>query len=98
MTGRHPSWVAARAAALAVVLTLVLSTAPAVAVRDRTAPTTPANLRVTSTMSYQLALAWDPSTDNAGALSYRVVASNGATSTVPQTHTATEPSGFRRTK
>ena len=82
----------------AVFLTLVLGTAPAVAARDRTAPTTPAILRVASTLSYQVALAWDPSTDTSGALFYRVVAINGATSTVPQTHTPTEPIGFRRTK
>jgi len=32
-------------------------------------------------------LAWNPSTDNSGTFSYRVVVSNGATYTVPQTQT-----------
>jgi Fibronectin type III domain len=87
MTGRHPSWVAARAAALAVILSLVLGISPALAAGDRTPPTKPANLRVTSTTSYQVLLAWNPSTDNSGTFSYRVVVSNGATYTVPQTQT-----------
>jgi len=87
MTGRHPSWVAARAAALAVILSLVLGISPALAAGDRTPPTKPTNLRVTSTTSYQVLLAWNPSTDNSGTFSYRVVVSNGATYTVPQTQT-----------
>lgn len=87
MTGRHPSWVAARAAALALVLSLVLGISPALAAGDRTPPTKPTNLRVTSTTSYQVLLAWNPSTDNSGTFSYRVVVSNGATYTVPQTQT-----------
>ena len=57
------------------------------AARDRTPPTKPTNLRVTSTTSYQVSLAWNPSTDNSGTFSYRVVVSNGATYTVPQTQT-----------
>ncbi len=87
MTGRHPSWVAARAAAIAVILSLVLGISPALAAGDRTPPTKPTNLRVTSTTSYQVLLAWNPSTDNSGTFSYRVVVSNGATYTVPQTQT-----------
>jgi len=87
MTGRHPSWVAARAAALALLLTLVLGTSPALAARDRTPPTKPSNLRVTSTTSYNVSLAWDPSTDNSGTFSYQVWVSYGFTHTVSQAQT-----------
>jgi chitodextrinase len=57
------------------------------AARDRTPPTKPGNLRVTSTTSYRVSLAWDASTDNSGAFSYKVVVSNGGTYTVPQAQT-----------
>jgi hypothetical protein len=66
MTPRHPFWVAARAAALALVLALVLGTSPALAAGDRKPPTKPANLRVTSLTPHRVTLAWDPSTDNSG--------------------------------
>jgi hypothetical protein len=69
MSGRHPFWVAARAAALAFVLALVLGAAPALAAQDRKPPTKPANLRVTSLTPHRVTLAWDPSTDNSGTLS-----------------------------
>jgi hypothetical protein len=86
MTGRHPAWVAARAAALALFLTLVLGISPALAA-DRTPPTKPTNLRVTSTTSYNVSLAWNPSSDSSGTFSYRVWVSYGQTYTVPQTQT-----------
>jgi chitodextrinase len=72
MAPRYPSWVAARAAALALVLTLVLGASPALAARDRTPPTTPTNLHVTATTENSVTLAWDASTDNSGNFSYRV--------------------------
>jgi Fibronectin type III domain len=87
MSGRHSSWVAARAAALALFLILVLGISPAFAAGDRTPPTKPSNLRVTSATSYKVSLAWNPSTDNSGTFSYRVVVGNGATYTVPQSQT-----------
>lgn len=80
-------WRAARVAAILVVLLSILGTTPALAARDRTPPTRPTNLRVTSKTSYQVALAWNASTDNSGTFSYRVVMSNGGTYTVPQTQT-----------
>jgi chitinase len=40
--------------------------------RDRTPPTTPTNLRVTSLSHKSITLAWDPSTDNSGSFSYSV--------------------------
>jgi chitodextrinase len=78
---------AARIAVILVVLASLFGTSPALAARDRTAPTRPTNLRATSVTSYQVSLAWDPSTDNSGAFSYRVVVSDGSTYTVPQTQT-----------
>src|SRR5829696_5985833 len=87
MSGRHPFWVAARAAALALVLALVLGTSPALAAGDRKPPTKPTNLRVSSLTPHKVTLAWDPSTDNSGTFSYRVFVSYGSTYTVPQTQT-----------
>ncbi|HEX6289293.1 MAG TPA: fibronectin type III domain-containing protein [Herpetosiphonaceae bacterium] len=87
MSRRHPFWVAARAAALALGLALGLGTAPALAAGDRKPPTKPANLRVTSLTPHRATLAWDPSTDNSGTFTYRVVVSWGSTTTLPQTQT-----------
>ena len=80
-------WRAARVAAILVVLVSIFGTTPALAARDRTPPTKPTNLRVTSVSSYQVLLAWNPSTDNSGTFSYRVVMSSGGTYSVPQTQT-----------
>jgi len=82
-----PFWRTARVAAILVLLMSIFGTSSALAARDRQAPTKPTNLHVTSLTSYQLALAWNPSTDNSGTFSYRVVVSNGSTYTVPQTQT-----------
>jgi hypothetical protein len=71
----------------AALLVSVFSTSHALAARDRLPPTKPANLRVTSTTSYKVSLAWNASTDNSGTWSYRVVVSNAGTYTVPQTQT-----------
>ena len=75
------------AAAILVVLVLLLGTSPALAAQDRTPPTKPTNLRVTSITSYQMQFAWNPSTDNSGSFSYRVVLDNNGTYTVPQSQT-----------
>lgn len=83
----NPYWRTATAAAILVVLAFVLGVSPALAARDRTPPTKPTNLRVTSLTSYRLALAWNASTDNSGTFSYRVVVSDGGTYTVPQGQT-----------
>jgi chitodextrinase len=84
MTGRHPSWVAARAAALALLLTLVLGVSTASAApRDRTPPTTPTNLRVTGMTAYSVSLAWDPSTDNSGSFTYTICCANVSSETFP---------------
>jgi hypothetical protein len=68
-------------------LSVVLSALPVLAARDAKAPTKPTNLKVTSVTSYQLSLSWNPSTDDSGTFSYRVVVSDGAIYTVPQTQT-----------
>jgi fibronectin type 3 domain-containing protein len=77
----------AAGAALALVLTLVVVSSVAASTRrDRTPPTTPTNLRVTSLSQTSVTLAWDPSTDNSGTFSYSVY-KDGQSFTVPQTRT-----------
>jgi chitodextrinase len=53
---------------------------------DQTAPTTPTNLRFTSLGQTSVTLAWDPSTDNSGSVTY-VVNKDGQGFTVPQGQT-----------
>ncbi len=78
------TWVAA---AILAVLVSFFGTSPALAARDRKPPTRPANLRVTSLTPHKVTLAWDPSTDNSGAFTYRVFVSWGSTTSLPQTQT-----------
>jgi hypothetical protein len=68
-------------------LTESIETTPA-ELRDRTKPTTPANLRVTAATSYSVSLAWNPASDNSGSFSYRIRHSWGYEETVPQTQTS----------
>jgi hypothetical protein len=82
-----PFWRAASVAAILVVLVSLFGASPALAARDRTPPTKPTNLRVTSLTAHNVTLAWNPSTDNSGTFSYRVWVSYGFTHTVPQTQT-----------
>ena len=74
------------ASALALVLSIVV-TAPAFAARDRTPPTKPTNLHVTSLTAHKVTLAWNPSSDSSGSLSYRLWVSYGYTYTVAQSQT-----------
>jgi chitodextrinase len=55
---------------------------------DKKAPTTPTNLHVTGTTSWSVSLAWNPSTDNSGFLTYRVQCNNGQSVVVPQSQTS----------
>jgi chitodextrinase len=72
---------------LALVLALVVVGSVAAATqRDRTPPTTPTNLRVTSLSQKSVTLAWDASTDNSGSVSY-TVSKDGQSFTVPQGRT-----------
>ena len=73
-------------AALALVLALVAVGSVAASGRgDRTPPTTPTNLRVTSVTQTSVTLAWDPSADRSS-FSYSVNV-NGLSWAVPQTQT-----------
>jgi len=54
---------------------------------DKTPPTTPTNLRVTSLSHTSVTLAWDPSTDNSGSVTY-IVYKDGQAFTVPEGPTA----------
>jgi hypothetical protein len=86
MTAKHAAVRRAAGAALALVLALVVVGPVAAARGDRTPPTTPTNLRVTSLSHKSVTLAWDPSTDKSGSFSYRVN-KDGQSFTVPQTQT-----------
>ena len=59
-------------ATVLIVLALILSTSPALAARDRTPPTQPTNLHTTAITATRVTLAWNPSTDNSGNVTYRV--------------------------
>jgi chitodextrinase len=87
MTRWQTSRLVARVAGVACVLALLLgSSTVSAGARDRKPPTRPTNLHVTATTPYSVSLAWDPSTDNSGSFSYRVLVW-GYASTVPQTQT-----------
>jgi|tagenome__1003787_1003787.scaffolds.fasta_scaffold20978126_3 chitodextrinase len=77
----------AAGAALALVLaSVVVGAGAAAAPKDRTPPTTPTNLRATTVSQTSVSLAWDPSTDNSGSVTYSV-SKDGQGLTVPQGQT-----------
>lgn len=61
-----------RAATVLIVLSLLLNASPVLAGRDRSAPTTPTNLHTTAITQTSVTLAWNPSTDNSGSVTYRI--------------------------
>ena len=65
---------------------LAFGSVPSAAARNRTPPTTPTNLRVTSLSQTSVTLAWDPSTDRPGTITYSVY-KDGQPFTVPQGQT-----------
>ena len=65
-------WRAPRVAVIIVVLVSLFGTTPALAAPDRTPPTTPTNLHTTASTANSVTLAWNPSTDNSGKVTYRV--------------------------
>jgi len=69
--------------AVVLVLALLLAVSPVAAARDRTPPTTPANLRVTGMTAYSVSLAWDPSTDKSGSVTYTICCANVSSETFP---------------
>jgi chitodextrinase len=86
---------ASRAAGAAFIVVLALAVAGPVAAGkkpppttgDKTPPTTPTNLRVTSLGQTSVTLAWDASTDNSGSVTYSVN-KDGQGFTVPQGQTS----------
>jgi chitodextrinase len=86
MTAKKAAVPRVAGAALALILALVVAGPVAAGRGDRTPPTTPTNLRVTSLSQTSVTLAWDPSTDNSGSFSYAVY-KDGQAFTVPQTRT-----------
>ena len=51
-------------------------------------PTTPTNLRITASGARSVSLAWNPSTDDSGDFTYRIVRSGGLEMRVPSTQTS----------
>jgi hypothetical protein len=60
-----------------------LPASPALAARDRIPPTTPTNLHVTGMTPYSVSLAWNPSTDNLGNVTYTICCANVSSETFP---------------
>jgi fibronectin type 3 domain-containing protein len=85
MTAKKPVVRRAAGAALTLVLALVVVGSVAAA-RDRTPPTTPTNLKAPSLSQTSVTLAWDPSTDKSGTITYSVY-KDGQPFTVPQGQT-----------
>jgi Fibronectin type III domain len=85
MTERKTVVRRAAGAALALVLALVVVGSVAAA-RDRTPPTTPTNLQATNLTQTSVTLAWHPSTDKSGTVTYSVY-KDGQPFTVPQGQT-----------
>ena len=65
------------------ILVLLVPASPASAARDRKPPTTPTNLRVTGITAYSVSLAWNPSTDNSGSVTYTICCANVSSETFP---------------
>jgi chitodextrinase len=59
-------------AAVLIVISLLLSPSLVLAARDRSAPTQPTNLHTTAITATSVTLAWNPSTDNSGSVTYRI--------------------------
>jgi chitodextrinase len=72
---RRPHVAMAGVAVLMVSMLAGQSTAAA-AGRDRTAPTTPTNLRITGLTPYSVSLAWNASKDSSGIASYTICCAN----------------------
>lgn len=74
---------------VALVVTLVMQSVGAMPIgADKKAPTMPKNLHVTAFTHYSVSLAWSPSTDNSGFLTYWIKCSNGYSMSVPMTSTS----------
>jgi chitodextrinase len=67
----------------AIMLAMVFAASPVSAARDRKPPTTPTNLVVTGMTPYTVSLAWNPSTDNSGSVTYTICCANVSSETFP---------------
>jgi chitodextrinase len=79
------------------VLALALASASpaAAAIRDRTPPTAPTNLRATAVGQTSVALAWNPSTDDVGVVKYIAGALDLPLQVLPSSRTSTTFTGLR---
>jgi chitodextrinase len=69
--------------ALLLALAFVVVVTAASAAPDKKPPTTPTNLRVTGMTSYSVSLAWNPSSDNSGSVTYIICCANVSSETFP---------------
>ena len=79
MSKRHSP--AFKIAIIVVALALIAGVTPVMGARDRTPPTRPTNLRVTGLTAYSVSLAWNPSTDNSGSVTYTICCANVSSET-----------------
>ena len=70
-------------AVIALVVGMIFAASPVFAAKDKKAPTTPTNLRVTGTSAYSVSLAWNPSTDNSRSVIYTICCANASSETFP---------------
>jgi chitodextrinase len=70
-------------AMLTILLVLAFTASPVSAAKDRTPPTMPTNLQVTGMTPYTVSLAWNPSTDNSGSVTYTICCANVSSETFP---------------
>jgi chitodextrinase len=82
MNSPHSVRVATRSLLIVLVFSLFLSVSPVSAARDRTPPTKPTNLHVTAMTSYSVSLAWNPSTDSSGSITYKICCATTSSGTV----------------
>ena len=68
---------------LVLLFVLAIGVSPAHAAQDRRAPTQPKDLRVTGMTAHSVTLAWTPSTDNSGSVSYKICCANVNSETFP---------------
>jgi chitodextrinase len=70
-------------AMLTILLVMAFTVSPVSAAVDRTPPTKPTNFRVTGMTAYTVSLAWTPSTDNSGSVTYQICCANVSSETFP---------------
>ena len=76
MTTRRVSWSVPVISLLALFVMFVANDSASTAARDRTAPTAPVNLAVTSITETTVTLSWNAASDNSGKFSYKLKINN----------------------